>query len=135
MNNHTYFIDEPKEELSKKKKVAKACLTVFQYFIGILFVGFLINLGMKKDEEYDMKYPWYGSIWYITSGTSSKSIFDDKQFKTLEECRQWAIKHKESKNLKEGTWDYSCGTDCTFSDQGISNGRRVNTFNCLTLTK
>jgi hypothetical protein len=133
MNNHTYFTEEPKEEISTKKKVATGCLTLFKYLVGIIFVGFLINLGMEKKEEYDNKYPWYGSIWYGTA--DSKSIFDDKQFKTLEECREWAKKHEESKNLKEGQWDYSCGTNCSFSDQGISNGRKINTFECSVLTK
>ena len=129
---HKYFTeDQPKEEISTKKKVATGCLTLLKYFIGIIFVGFLINLGMEKDEEHDLKYPWFGSMWYV----GSHSIIDDGQFKTLEECREWAKKEAEKKNLKEGNWDYSCGTNCSFSDQGISNGRKVNTFECTKLTK
>lgn len=116
-----------------KSKLKYGCLTFIKGVLGIILVGFLLNLFMNKDKEYDQEFPWFGSIWNTYSG--SNSPFGDKQFKTLEECRSWAFDLKEKKSLKDGQWDYSCGTGCKYTDQSISNGRKVNTYECSELTK
>lgn len=123
----------PLEDESMKKKFGKGCLTLLKGIAGIALVGVILAIAMNKDKKHDEEYPWYGSIWYVY--TDSTSVFDNKQLKTLEECREWAKKQAENKNLDEGKWDYSCGYNCSYTDQSISGGRKINTYECLDLTK
>jgi len=120
-------------EESTKQKLKKGCLTLLKGILGIVFIGTILSIAMNKDKEHDREYPWYGSVWYIY--TDSISVFDNKQFKTLEECREWAKKQAETKNLEDGKWDYSCGNNCSYTDQSISGGRKINTYECKDLTK
>jgi hypothetical protein len=121
------------QEKLTKEKIIGGCKSFVLGCLGILLVGALLMFFMNRDKEYNIEYPWYGSVWYTYS--SSTSVFGDQQFKTLAECREWALKQGSDKDLDEGAWSYSCGFNCDFTDQNISGGRKVNNYECQELTQ
>jgi sulfatase maturation enzyme AslB (radical SAM superfamily) len=98
--------------------------------LGLILVPVLIGLGMSAQEKHDEKYPWLGTF-YMYGNVES----DNNELKTVEECREWANKRAESKDLAEGEWDYECGTGCKYADDTIKGGQQIKTYNCAEVTK
>ncbi|MDD4382352.1 MAG: hypothetical protein PHE21_03350 [Candidatus Dojkabacteria bacterium] len=87
---------------------------------------------MKSQEKKAEQYPWSVTFYY------PKDIINDSKrskFKTLEECRQWALEKADNLNLEEGTWDYECGRGCTYTDQSTEGGQQVNTYACEEISR
>ena len=87
---------------------------------------------MRSEEKKAQEYPWSATFYYPLN-----TISDSKrsEFKTVEECREWVIKKADTLNIQEEEYDYECGRDCTYTDQSIEGGKRVNTYECVEITK
>lgn len=99
--------------------------------LGLILIPVLIGWGMKASERKAEKYPWSVSFFMGENLTDSKK----NEFKTLEECREWAQKKADRQNLEEGKWDYECGLGCEYVDQSVSGGRQVQTYECSDIKK
>lgn len=99
--------------------------------IGIIAIPLLIGWGMKATERKAEKYPW--SVSFYMSGNIQDSKLSE--FKTLEECREWAVKKAERMNLEDGEWNYECGRGCKYTEQKIEGGQQVQTFVCTEIQK
>lgn len=101
--------------------------------LGIVLVGVLIAGGMKYQEKQENKYPWKGTFYRIIEQDSM--LTDSKDFESLEKCRDWAEERADHYNLREKEYDYSCGTGCTYKDNEVIDGKKVNNYECSELTK
>jgi hypothetical protein len=101
--------------------------------IGIILIGVLIYFGMKWQKSRDDKNPWIGTFYKIIE--EEKAITDSERFETIDMCRDWADERASFYSLKEGEWDYECGTGCEFEDDTIVSGKKVNTYECSEVTK
>lgn len=111
--------------IKMKDKIVQVIGTI----LGIILIPVLIGLGMSYSRKHDEEYPWKSSFFYI----ATEHIIDSKDFKTLEDCREWSLKKVE--DYGEENVDYNCGRGCTYTDQSVSGGKKVNTYGCLELTK
>ncbi|MBI2356740.1 hypothetical protein HYV12_01680 [Candidatus Dojkabacteria bacterium] len=104
--------------------------------IGIILIPYLIGLGMNFQKSRAEKYPWSGSFFNRTYSEANQ-LTDSKRnkFKTVNECQTWAKEKAEWYDLKEGEWDYECGKNCEYKDQGITGGKRIETFECEEITQ
>ena len=119
---------DPKPEGSKWEKITQVIGTI----IGIILIPVLIGWGMKSQERKEEQYPWSVTLYY-----PKDNIYDSKnsKFKTLEECREWVLEKADKINLEEGMWDYECGRGCTYTDQSIQGGQKVNTYECTEISR
>lgn len=101
--------------------------------IGIAFIVGVLALAMKIQKNHDEENPWKGVFYKIVD--ELPEINDSSDFKTLEDCRKWANEKADKAGYKEGEWDYSCGTGCTFKDDTVSGGKKIKNYDCSELTK
>jgi len=106
-----------------------AFLKIVGGIIGIALIFFLIKWGMQIQDKHQEKYPWTASIYTETQ------ILDSKEFETVEQCREWIETKRDGLNRAYDNWDYDCGYKCTFEDQSIQSGKRVNSYECEEITK
>lgn len=102
---------------------------------GILFVIVLCVLlaipstrAWMKNTFFPEK-PWLG-LYYPDA---QSHLAEDKTFKTLEECRQWA--NGQSRGRPLGEWDYSCGYKCEYTRDMLRQQKPGFEFDCETVTK
>ena len=116
------------QQSEKGEKVKQVIGTI----IGIMLIPVLIGWGMKSQEKKAEQYPWSVTLYY-----PKDNIYDSKnsEFKTLEECREWALEKADNLNLEEGMWDYECGRGCTYTDESIQGGKEIHTYECVELSR
>lgn len=103
--------------------------------LGIAFIFWAISFGIQKQKEHDAEYPWRGTFYQLYENNGRVIQADNDQLKTVEECRDWAFATAEKMGLKDGEWDYDCGTGCEYADDKIESGRQIKTYDCDELTK
>lgn len=101
--------------------------------IGLILIPVLIGLGISCQRKHDDKFPWKGTFYRGIN--AERRILSDSEFKTLEECRAWSVVQADHNDLKEGEYDYSCGTGCSYKDDTVTGGKQVKIFECTELTK
>ena len=104
-------------------------LKIVRGIMGILLIFFLIKWGMQIQNKQDEKYPWTASIYTETQ------ILDSKEFESVEKCREWIAIRRDALDSAYERWDYDCGYKCTFEDQSIESGKKVNLYECEEVTK
>lgn len=98
---------------------------------GIAVVVGLIAWGMSAQKKHDDAYPWKGAV--LSLANEQRTIVDSKDFKTLQECRTWANKRLSDLDYTSTTGSFSCGTGCTWTNDKIVGGKRVNQYECTEL--
>jgi hypothetical protein len=118
--------------LKKADKIGKIIGTILGTFIGIGIVigigylGFILLKGVFEPR------PWKGMFFPNASNTGYSSV--TKDFKTLEECRAWAINEAEDSSLPSGVWSYQCGKNCKLNNKK-SLGNVIETYDCEQIRK
>lgn len=93
--------------------------------IGIGYLGFNLLKGVFEPR------PWKGMFFPDASDTSYSSV--TKDFKTLDECRAWAINEAEDSSLPSGSWTYECGKNCKWNNkESLGN---IDTYDCEQIRK
>ncbi len=95
----------------------------------IVLIGSFIVFGMFMQKRQDSEEPWVGTITESTKSQNPAVLASDR-FKTLEDCRAWANSYTSTKELREYSINYSCGTDCTYSTQTYNNANKVDIYEC-----
>jgi hypothetical protein len=151
----SWIIAPPKnfdEWLMKKKenKAAKGGVSLSEAFkqggttagdiiaavISIAVVGLILWFAVPAawkwvKAEYFTEKPWKG-LYYADVNSL---VAEEKNFKLLEECRQWANDQADRESKQIGEWDYSCGFKCEYSDNPIRKlGPGIN-YDCENVTK
>ena len=100
-------------------------IIVIGIVIGIGYLGFNLLKGVFEPR------PWKGMFFPDTSNPGYTSV--TKDFKTLEECRDWAINEAKDSSLSSGVWTYECGKNCELNNKNsIGN---INTYDCEQIRK
>lgn len=76
-------------------------------FIIVVFIILLVIL-VNKDE-------WSG-YFYPDRNNLSTWIESDSEFKSLNECRNWANNKAVELKLSNTEYDYECGLNCEYKD-------------------
>lgn len=116
-----------KEKLKEVGGKTLGCL------LTIVIIGLAIYFGMRWQANRDAKYPWVGTLYKVTD--EERDIREDDRFRTLDECRNWALERADYFEWGEGEWDYECGTGCEYTDQSVIDGKDVHTYECDEVTK
>jgi hypothetical protein len=72
--------------------------------VGIFILHFLWTKVLFPSK-------WLG-FYYPDAGNLMKSIQSSQEFKTLDECRNWAEEMADSQGRTDTNWDYECGKGC-----------------------
>lgn len=57
---------------------------------------------------------WLG-FYYPNASDLTQSIKSSQEYKTLENCRDWAEEMADSQGRTDSNWDYECGSNCRLS--------------------
>ncbi len=96
-----------------------------QKFIGGVIGVLIIIGGIALILNYIESRPWKGMI----DLNSGKQL--NKDFKTLEDCREWAEKEAKKLDLAIADLNYKCGLNCQYDN----NTPVVNDYVCSELTR
>ena len=75
--------------------------------------------------------PWLG-LYYENAGSG---FAEDKTFDALTDCREWANSMAASDGQEAGEWDYSCGYQCSYSDDPLRRAAPGVNYDCERVTK
>lgn len=94
-------------------------------FVQRVFSVIIIIGGIALILYYIQSHHWKGMI----NLNSDKQLIKD--FKTLEDCREWAEKEAKKRDILIADLNYKCGLNC----QNDNNTAVVNDYVCSELTR
>lgn len=109
-------------------RAKEAIVKLLSGIFGIAVVVALLYWGINSQKSHDEEFSWVGSFY---KGAGEERILaDSDEFKTLDECYAWTIDRADFYELDEGGWEFSCGNDCSYTDETIVSGKRVKSYEC-----
>ncbi len=116
-----------------KENLIEGIKKFFSCCFGLLILVGIITLGMKYQKSREDKFPWKGTFYRIDNDFTT--LIDSGDFESLEKCRSWADERADHFGLNDNEFDYSCGTGCTYKDNEVVDGKKVNNYECSEITK